>query len=510
MPRSLTRSRVTGGLLWECSGPLPCGRRSARATRRPALHPAGREAGGLLRVVFVAVRGGDRAADAIVELLRVDDDLPLDDLADRRQRNHGIAGVFDVDDELLRAHLPHGAELLFGSFFERLEPDFDARQFFLCHGTHDAVAARRMHRSRSRDRPTDGRESPLHPRVAPLWCAAPRQAARPCSGDEADGSVQVEGGPCGRQARGPLAGHGRRGHDIHRRRRGRQGGTGQAHRIADPDGARPPRQAQREALGDDQGPGPARAPAGSGVRRLGPDSGRRVHGGGEGEGALARASRATAADAFEDPAHAGGVRQERGEAAGRRERQARHEARAREPAHPGHPRLHGQEQVHTRGNRVREVLDDPANFKTKEVSKLSVLGQIVEPERYPELYKDLQHKVSIHYYKPRGDNKAGWDNIDIVGWMGYPMQIKVNFLCRDSILAAPIVLDLALLGDLAARAGMKGIQEWLSFYFKSPQHDASDYPEHDLFVQQVRLEHNLRYLMGEELINYLGSDYTNE
>ena len=162
------------------------------------------------------------------------------------------------------------------------------------------------------------------------------------------------------------------------------------------------------------------------------------------------------------------------------------------------------------GNRDGEVLDDPANFKTKEVSKLSVLEQILEPERYPELYKDLQHKVSIHYYKPRGDNKEGWDNIDIVGWMGYPMQIKVNFLCRDSILAAPIVLDLALFGDLAARSGMKGIQEWLSFYFKSPQHDASVYPEHDLFVQKVRLENNLRYLMGEELINYLGSDYTNE
>jgi myo-inositol-1-phosphate synthase len=162
------------------------------------------------------------------------------------------------------------------------------------------------------------------------------------------------------------------------------------------------------------------------------------------------------------------------------------------------------------GNRDGEVLDDPANFKTKEVSKLSVLEQILEPERYPELYKDLQHKVSIHYYKPRGDNKEGWDNIDIVGWMGYPMQIKVNFLCRDSILAAPIVLDLALFGDLAARAGMKGIQEWLSFYFKSPQHAASVYPEHDLFVQKVRLENNLRYLVGEELINYLGSDYTNE
>ena len=162
------------------------------------------------------------------------------------------------------------------------------------------------------------------------------------------------------------------------------------------------------------------------------------------------------------------------------------------------------------GNRDGEVLDDPANFKTKEVSKLSVLEQILEPEKYPDLYKNLQHKVSIHYYKPRGDNKEGWDNIDIVGWMGYPMQIKVNFLCRDSILAAPIVLDLAIFADLAGRAGMKGIQEWLSFYFKSPQHAASVYPEHDLFVQEVRLENNLRYLVGEELINYLGSDYTNE
>jgi myo-inositol-1-phosphate synthase len=162
------------------------------------------------------------------------------------------------------------------------------------------------------------------------------------------------------------------------------------------------------------------------------------------------------------------------------------------------------------GNRDGEVLDHPDNFKTKEVSKLSVLEEILEPKIYPELYGDLHHKVSIHYYKPRGDNKEGWDNIDIVGWMGYPMQIKVNFLCRDSILAAPLVLDLALFADLAGRSKMKGIQEWLSFYFKSPQHAASVYPEHDLFVQKVRLENNLRYLMGEELINYLGSDYTNE
>src|ERR1700730_18922765 len=162
------------------------------------------------------------------------------------------------------------------------------------------------------------------------------------------------------------------------------------------------------------------------------------------------------------------------------------------------------------GNRDGEVLDDPASFKTKEESKLSVLHTILQPEKYPDLYKDFSHLVRINYYPPRGDNKEGWDNIDIVGWMGYPMQIKINFLCRDSILAAPIVLDLALFSDFAHRAGMKGIQEWLSFYFKSPQHAPSVYPEHDLFVQKVRLENNLRYLMGEELINYLGSDYTNE
>src|SRR5205085_1806904 len=144
--------------------------------------------------------------------------------------------------------------------------------------------------------------------------------------------------------------------------------------------------------------------------------------------------------------------------------------------------------------------NDPANFKTKEVSKLSVLEQILEPERYPALYKDLQHKVSIHYYKPRGDNKEGWDNIDIVGWMGYPMQIKVNFLCRDSILAAPIVLDLALFSDFAQRAGMKGIQEWLSFYYKSPMAAAGLEPEHDLFIQQTKLKNTLRHLMGEEQI----------
>src|SRR6267154_5245337 len=162
------------------------------------------------------------------------------------------------------------------------------------------------------------------------------------------------------------------------------------------------------------------------------------------------------------------------------------------------------------GNRDGEVLDDPASFKTKEESKLSVLEYILQPEVYPSLYKDFSHVVRINYYPPRGDNKEGWDNIDITGWMGYPMQIKVDFLCRDSILAAPLVLDLVLFMDLAARAGMKCIQEWLSFYFKSPQHAPSVYPEHDLFVQKVRLENNLRYLVGEELINYLGSDYTNE
>jgi len=159
------------------------------------------------------------------------------------------------------------------------------------------------------------------------------------------------------------------------------------------------------------------------------------------------------------------------------------------------------------GNRDGEVLDDPANFKTKEVSKLSVLEQILEPDKYPDLYKDLQHKVSIHYYKPRGDNKEGWDNIDIVGWMGYPMQIKINFLCRDSILAAPIVLDLALFSDFAHRAGMKGIQEWLSFYYKSPMAAAGLQPEHDLFIQQTKLKNTLRHLMGEEQITHLGLEY---
>ena len=159
------------------------------------------------------------------------------------------------------------------------------------------------------------------------------------------------------------------------------------------------------------------------------------------------------------------------------------------------------------GNRDGEVLDDPDSFKAKEVSKLGVLEQILEPEKYPELYGDLYHKVRINYYPPRGDNKEGWDNIDIKGWLDYPMQIKVNFLCRDSILAAPIVLDLALFLDLSNRAGMHGIQEWLSFYFKSPMCNPDLYPIHDLFAQKAKLENTLRHLMGETLITHLGLDY---
>ena len=159
------------------------------------------------------------------------------------------------------------------------------------------------------------------------------------------------------------------------------------------------------------------------------------------------------------------------------------------------------------GNRDGEVLDDPASFKTKEESKLSVLHTILQPEVYPQLYKDFSHVVRINYYPPRGDNKEGWDNIDIVGWMGYPMQIKVNFLCRDSILAAPIVLDLALFSDFAHRAGLKGIQEWLSFYYKSPMAAPGLQPEHDLFIQQTKLKNTLRHLMGEEQITHLGLEY---
>jgi myo-inositol-1-phosphate synthase len=159
------------------------------------------------------------------------------------------------------------------------------------------------------------------------------------------------------------------------------------------------------------------------------------------------------------------------------------------------------------GNRDGEVLDDPESFKTKEESKLSVLEYILQPDVYPDLYSKYTHKVRINYYPPRGDNKEGWDNIDIFGWMGYPMQIKVDFLCRDSILAAPIVLDLVLFMDLAQRAGMKGIQEWLSFYFKSPMCAPELYPEHDLFIQLMKLKNTLRHLKGEELITHLGLEY---
>jgi myo-inositol-1-phosphate synthase len=162
------------------------------------------------------------------------------------------------------------------------------------------------------------------------------------------------------------------------------------------------------------------------------------------------------------------------------------------------------------GNRDGEVLEDPGSFKTKEESKLSVLEHILQPELYPELYGNFTHKVRINYYPPRGDNKEGWDNIDIFGWLGYPMQIKVDFLCRDSILAAPIVLDLVLFMDLAARSSeLKGIgiQEWLSFYFKSPMTAPGLYPEHDLFIQMMKLKNTLRHLRGEELITHLGLEY---
>ena len=162
------------------------------------------------------------------------------------------------------------------------------------------------------------------------------------------------------------------------------------------------------------------------------------------------------------------------------------------------------------GNRDGEVLDDPESFKTKEESKLGVLEYVLQPDLYPELYGNIFHKVRINYYPPRGDNKEGWDNIDIFGWLGYPMQIKVDFLCRDSILAAPLVLDLALFMDLAQRAGMSGIQEWLSFYFKSPQHPPAVHPEHDLFIQQTKLKNTLRWLMGEEQITHLGVEYQDE
>jgi myo-inositol-1-phosphate synthase len=159
------------------------------------------------------------------------------------------------------------------------------------------------------------------------------------------------------------------------------------------------------------------------------------------------------------------------------------------------------------GNRDGEVLEDPGSFKTKEETKLSVLEQILQPELYPKLYKDLYHAVRINYYPPRGDAKEGWDNIDIFGWLGYPMQIKIDFLCRDSILAAPLVLDLVLFMDLAQRAGMKGIQEWLSFYFKGPMTAPGLYPEHDIFIQLMKLKNTLRWMQGEDLITHLGLEY---
>lgn len=159
------------------------------------------------------------------------------------------------------------------------------------------------------------------------------------------------------------------------------------------------------------------------------------------------------------------------------------------------------------GNRDGEVLDDPEAFRSKEISKTSVLDYIFQHNTYPELYSDYYHKVRINYYPPRGDSKEGWDNIDIFGWLGYPMQIKVNFLCRDSILAAPLVLDLALFMDLAQRCGMHGIQEWLSFYFKTPMCAPDLYPEHDIFIQLMKLKNTLRYLRGEELITHLGLEY---
>lgn len=169
--------------------------------------------------------------------------------------------------------------------------------------------------------------------------------------------------------------------------------------------------------------------------------------------------------------------------------------------------LHGWYSTNILGNRDGEVLDDPESFKTKEESKLSGLEHILQPEVYPNLYKDFSHVVRINYYPPRGDNKEGWDNIDIFGWLGYPMQIKIDFLCRDSILAAPLCLDLALFLDLAQRAGMHGVQEWLSFYFKSPMTAPELYPEHDLFIQLMKLKNTLRFMRGEELITHLGLEY---
>jgi myo-inositol-1-phosphate synthase len=169
--------------------------------------------------------------------------------------------------------------------------------------------------------------------------------------------------------------------------------------------------------------------------------------------------------------------------------------------------LNGWVSTNILGNRDGEVLDDPDSFRAKEVSKLGVLEAILEPARYPKLYGDIAHHVRIDFYPPRGDAKEGWDSIDIFGWLGYPMQIKVDFLCRDSILAAPVVLDLALFMDLSHRAGLEGIQDWLSFYFKSPMHGPDRSPEHDLFVQLMRLKNTLRWMMGEETVSRLGEEH---
>jgi myo-inositol-1-phosphate synthase len=169
--------------------------------------------------------------------------------------------------------------------------------------------------------------------------------------------------------------------------------------------------------------------------------------------------------------------------------------------------LHGWFSTNILGNRDGEVLDEPGSFRSKEVSKSSALEYILQGQLYPDLYRDFYHKVRIEYYPPRGDAKEGWDNIDIFGWLGYPMQIKINFLCRDSILAAPLVLDLVLFMDLAQRAGMRGIQEWLSFYFKGPMHAPEVYPEHDIFIQLMKLKNTLRWMKGEDLITHLGLEY---
>ena len=169
--------------------------------------------------------------------------------------------------------------------------------------------------------------------------------------------------------------------------------------------------------------------------------------------------------------------------------------------------VHGWFSTNILGNRDGEVLEDPGSFKSKEETKLSVLEYILQPDLYPDLYKKLYHAVRINYYPPRGDSKEGWDNIDIFGWLGYPMQIKIDFLCRDSILAAPLVLDLVLFLDLAQRAGMRGIQEWLSFYFKAPMTAPGLYPEHDIFIQLMKLKNTLRFMRGEDLITHLGLEY---